>query len=82
MHQQQGLLGKAKTNGRLSVKASLKPPRLSKTFTATAKVSGAPVANNAAKVPRRDSANNSLLPRDDELRNLTCKLKPPSVNAQ
>lgn len=81
MLQQQGLLGKAKTKGSLSIKASPKPPRLSKTFSA-AKISRAPVAKPAAKVPHRDAANNSLLPKDDDLRNLTCKLKPPSVNAQ
>lgn len=73
MLQQQRLLGKAKTNGSLSITASPKPPRLSKTFSATAKISKPPVAKSAAKVPRRDSANNSLLPRDDDLRNLTCK---------
>jgi len=72
MLQQQGLLGKAKTKGSLSIKASPKPPRLSKTFSA-AKISTAPVAKPAAKVPHRDSANNSLLPKDDDLRNLTCK---------
>ena len=79
--QHKGLLGEAKTNNSFSVKASPNPPRLSKT-SSTAKMLGAQSTKPAVKVPRRDSANNSLLPKDDDLRNLTCKLKPRSVNAQ
>ena len=69
-----GLLGGAKANDDLRLKASPKPYRLSKGLAAAKIVKASPL-KLAGTLPQKDSDKKALLPKDDDLRNLTCKSK-------
>ncbi|XP_022783025.1 uncharacterized protein LOC111323849 isoform X2 [Stylophora pistillata] len=66
-----GLLGAARAKNIFEAKTPSKPPPLRPV--AASKPFMAPTAKLAHKQSFRDSDNKSALPRDDELRNLTCK---------